>query len=454
MGLTPGATALVLLSAPEVSELPTPPGASVLLQFIGHLHDTNTPGSLGTVIAPRAFMTAAHLAFGPGDRFILNGRDYPILERTNLPGSDLVVGRVDSDFPHVAPLYERDDERHRPVLVFGKGRWKGQAVEVDGELKGWRYAESGVPGIRWGTNLVSRLVDLAEATPDGLSGFFLAADFDRDAGGHEAHATLGDSGGPVFIEDCGVWKLAAVLSSVDGPFRLTAEGSSQEEAFLAALWDAGGTYVPSDTGGYRRVDDESVDLPTAWYASRIAPRWTEVRSLAGLSEVPAMARPADVVVTRAKDGPTVVSLEGVTVPGAPQAVLQCAEDFSRGKVPVRLSGFELSIGLQANSPRTDSVRFVMRSGRDGEASTWGTVYVMEAVPAGSGPQVQFDPAGTAIGSWPIERGGRPVAEVAADASGGWEALGRPVVGHEGRWWLVDDRAAMHTRRFYRLRYEP
>lgn len=454
MGLLPGALALVLVSASEVSEPPTLPGSSALLQTIGHLHDTNTPGSLATVIAPRAFLTASHLAFGPGDRFILNGRDYRILERTNLPGSDLAVGRVDSDFPRVAPLYERDDERHRPVVVFGNGRWKGEPVVLNGEMKGWKYAESGVPGIRWGTNLVSRLVDLAEATPDGLSGFFLAADFDRDAGGHEVHATYGDSGGPVFIDDCGVWKLAAVLSSVDGPFRLTAEGSSQEEAFLAALWDVGGTYVPSDTGGYRRVDDESVDLPTAWYASRISPRWTEIRSLAGLPVVPSMARPADVVVTRATNGPTVVSLAGVTVPGAPQAVLQCAEDLSRGKAPVQLSGFDLSMGFQANSPRTDSVRFVLRSGRDGEASTWGAVYVVEAVPARSRPQMQFDPAGTAVGSWPIERVGQPVAEVAADTGGDWEALGRPVVGAEGRWWLVDDRASMHAKRFYRLRYDP
>ncbi len=448
--------ALIVLAAPEVSEPPPFPGASALLQAVGHLHHTNTPGPLATAIAPRAFLTAAHLAFGPGDRFILGGVDYPILERANLPGSDLALGRVGADLPAFVPLYERDDEPHRRVLVLGNGRWKGEPVVIDGELRGWMHAETGPPGIRWGTNLVSGLLDLSESNSDGLSGFFLAADFDRDAGDHEAHVTFGDSGGPVFIEDCGSWKLAAVLSSVDGPFRRTSPDLGEETPFLAALFDAGGLYFQAADERFEWVPDTGVDQPTAWYAARIGPRRAEVSELAGLPPVRVLPRPPDVFAYREGDGPVRVPLGGIQVPGAPEATVVCVESSSRGGVPVELRASDLVLGPAIATTRVaapvDSARFVMRAGEG--ASTWGSVYVAEPIPAASGARLLFDPAGAAVGSWPIDASGTPLAEVAESADGPWEPLGRETARHGDRWWVADDRASSRALRFYRLRYGP
>ncbi|MGE3310550.1 MAG: hypothetical protein AB7O66_11310 [Limisphaerales bacterium] len=423
-----------------------------LLGAVGHLHHTNTPGPLATAIAPRAFLTAAHLAFGPGDVFILGGREFPILERTNLPGSDLALGRVGEDLAAWVPLYERDDELHRPVLVLGKGRWKGEPVSLGGRLRGWQYADSGAPGIRWGTNLVARLIDISEATPDGLSGFFLAADFDRDAGDHEVHATFGDSGGPVFIDDCGTWKLAAVLSSVDGPFRRTAPQTGEETPFLAALFDARDLYFEGEDGVFERVPDPGMDQPTAWYAARIGPRRADVAALAGLPAVRGLPRPPDVFAFREGDGPLRVSLAGIELVGVPEAGLECVESRSRGGAPVELEGLEMVFGLATNPGGADSARFVMRVGDD--ASAWGTVYVTSPIAPTSGPRLMRDAAGTAVGSWPIDASGTPRAEVADSVGGPWELQEREAVRMGNRWWVADDAAPSRSERFYRLRYDP
>lgn len=223
-----------------------------------------------------------------------------MVARTNLPESDLAVGTVDADFPAYAALYERDDEVRRTSLVFGKGRWKGEEVRVDADLRGWRQADSGPPGILLGTNVLTRVLTVTNAAAGLPLGDYLVADFDRTGGDDEAFFTVGDSGGPVFVRDCGDWKLAGIASAIDGPFQRTADAA--EVPFLAALFDTGGLFVPSGSSPPELIPQRTRDQPASWYACRILPKLPILRALAGLPQPVTPIRPTDLVVVLAHGG--------------------------------------------------------------------------------------------------------------------------------------------------------
>jgi hypothetical protein len=111
---------------------------------------------------------------------------------------------------------------------------------------------------RWGTNAVS-------GTANG--GDLLAAQFNH-IGGTEAHLSVGDSSGAVFIQDPAddIWKLAGINYAVTGPYYTSALGAGQ---FNAALFNQAGYFVESDA-------TPGVFIPATgageFYATRISSR--------------------------------------------------------------------------------------------------------------------------------------------------------------------------------------
>ncbi len=79
------------------------------------------------------------------------------------------------------------------------------------DVRGWRAV--GSKEVRWGENSVtgSAIVDLGATDGDVVS-FFTT--FDRFGRTHEAQASNGDSGGAVFLQENGVWKLGGILNAV------------------------------------------------------------------------------------------------------------------------------------------------------------------------------------------------------------------------------------------------
>jgi len=215
---------------------------------------------LGTPIAPNAFITAKHVGGQLGDTFTFNQLSYTTTAYFDCPASDLRVWRVSAAFPVYAPLYTGGSEVGQSLVVFGRGTQRGSEVRVNGNLRGWRWGASDQRQ-RWGQNVVSGVADEGA----GL-GQMLQAGFDYAAGDNEAHLSLGDSGGGVFIKDGSVWKLAGINYGVDAEFSLTgAEGSG----FNAAIFDAGGLYY-----GYgalwEYIADQPADIPSSFYATRIS----------------------------------------------------------------------------------------------------------------------------------------------------------------------------------------
>src|SRR5258707_1817984 len=93
-------------------------------------------------------------------------------------------------------------------------------------------------------------------------------------GVEDAHLSVGDCGGGLFIKDAGVWKLAGINYEVDGPYNTSTNGSG----FNAAIFDKGGLYTES-AGVWVLNPDLRTDSPGAFYATRIAAHQAWIQSL-------------------------------------------------------------------------------------------------------------------------------------------------------------------------------
>jgi hypothetical protein len=217
---------------------------------------------LGTPIAPQYFITAAHVGGQVGDKLRLDGIDYETIASFTSTNSDLRIWRICGVFPTHAPLYTSGNEAGRSFVVFGRGTRRGTEVIGPGtagdELKGWRWG-IGDGVMRWGENQVSAV------ETDSSVGELLVARFDADGGPNEAHLSVGDSSGGVFIKQGADWKLAGINYAVDGPYNTTNSGGG----FQAAIFDEGGLHT-GGTNNWSLIEDEAENQPGALYMTRIS----------------------------------------------------------------------------------------------------------------------------------------------------------------------------------------
>jgi hypothetical protein len=241
---------------------------------------------LGTAIAPQYFITAQH--FGTqGTTFTQSGIftggsdvTYNVDTTVNagtgywdIAGTDLRIFKIQESFSSYAPLYTGTLELGMTMVTMGRGGARGAEVLLNGNLHGWE-PELADGTTRWGSNTVSDIYS-------SVLGDLLMASF--SAGGTSEEATLsnGDSGGGVFVNDGGVWKLAGVNYSVDGRFDYTA---GPGDGFDAALFDRGGFYQGSDAFGWSFITDDVADNPSNMFASRISTNATAIMAIAVVPE--------------------------------------------------------------------------------------------------------------------------------------------------------------------------
>lgn len=243
---------------------------------------------LGTAIAPQYFITAQH--FGTqGSTFTQSGIftggsdvTYNVDTTVNggsgywdVSGTDLRIFKIQESFASYAQLYTGSLEVGMTMVTMGRGGPRGAEVLLGGNLHGW---EPDLPDgtTRWGSNTVSGIYS-------SVLGDLLTASF--SAGGTSEEATLsnGDSGGGVFVNDGGVWKLAGINYSVDGRFSHP-PSPSDGISFDAAMFDRGGFYQGSDAFGWSFITDEAADNPSNMYASRISTNATAIMAIAVVPE--------------------------------------------------------------------------------------------------------------------------------------------------------------------------
>jgi hypothetical protein len=285
MGVMPG-QAIVFYDTGDAGHNTTAPTG--IYEDSGWQYEGRYGSFLGTIIAPQYFITAQH--FGTqGGTFVHSGifnggADvvYNIDLAANggagywdIAGTDLRIFRVEEYFPYYAPLYTGTLEVGMTLVTHGMGGPRGGEVLVSGDLHGWEHS-GGDGTARWGTNIISSIQPTAQ-------GDLISATFSASGTLHEATLSVGDSGGGVFVNDGGGWKLAGVNYSVDGHFdtnNTVGDGSD----FNAALFDRGGLYQGSDEFGWSFNLDLPLDNPSSMYATRISSNAVAITSIALVPE--------------------------------------------------------------------------------------------------------------------------------------------------------------------------
>lgn len=247
---------------------------------------------LGTMIAPQYFITAQHMGTQGGSFVsagLFNGGvdvTYSIDTSANggagfwdIAGTDLRIFKINEYFSSYATLYTGSSEQGLDMVTMGRGGVSGADVMVSGTLHGWQH-NLGDGVARWGSNIVSSVTTIPTL------GNMLVARFDASGPGHtpeESTLSVGDSGGAVFVNDGGIWKLAGINYSVDGMFD-TNNTTGDGHEFNAALFDRGGLYQGSDGQGWTLIPDVGTDNPSSMYASRISTNAAAIQAIAVVPE--------------------------------------------------------------------------------------------------------------------------------------------------------------------------
>jgi hypothetical protein len=258
--LSAGANGVILFRTGDPTANTTEPTGA--LAGSGWQYEGTFGANLGTAIAPHFFVTAKHLGTGP-TQFSFHGVNYPIVHSFADPNADLRIFEVSGTLPRYAPLYGRSDEVGKRLVVIGRGTQRGTERIVNEQLRGWNWGPSDLVQ-RWGENQVASIV-----------GDQLYALFDRAGLPQEANLSGGDSGGGVFLNDGGVWKLAGINTDVDH-FVSGPDGSGP---FEAAVFDERGSYRSDGT-----LVTGDAPVPSGFYAARISSRIAWIKSIVGKSD--------------------------------------------------------------------------------------------------------------------------------------------------------------------------
>jgi hypothetical protein len=244
----------------------------------GWQYEGNWSFFLATPIAPHYFVTATHIGGSPTDGLLTyNGVTYDNDTWTDF--GDLRLWHTNGTFYSYAPIYNPASTLSggdgpewtmsgggKDVVMIGRGYNRGADVRLPdtpgGVLHGWQWGTYDFTR-RWGQNTISGFETNA-ATND-----WLAMNFDS-TGPNEAAMASGDSGGAVFINVNGQWKLAGINSAVTGPYKYATGGDS----FSAAMFD---------TSGFLYGDGSAITDPTTIsYANRVGKYFTNLQSIINL----------------------------------------------------------------------------------------------------------------------------------------------------------------------------
>jgi hypothetical protein len=243
---------------------------------------------LGTAIGSQYFITAQHIGV-QGTTFVQSAlfTGLPEVVYTvdtganggvgfwDIAGSDLRIYKIEQTFASYAELYQGDGVGKLGVLT-GRGGVRGEAVlDGLGNTVGWKH--TGADGVvRWGTNEISGTLG------SGAGTYWVAAFDNVGRTEFEVGLSVGDSGGSLFVNDGGSWKLAGIHSSIDGLFDTNAIIGDGTE-FSASLFDRGGFYQGSDGSGWNLVPDLPGDQPSRIFMTSVT---ANVATIQGVIAVP------------------------------------------------------------------------------------------------------------------------------------------------------------------------
>lgn len=268
VGLHGTSKAVIFLGPQDNTRNTTTPGDNSGWQYEGKFGSV-----LGVPIAPYFFITAKHVGGSVGFVLDLHGEMYTTIAVHPSPNTDLQIWEVDhaKPFPTYAPLATAAGDIGTMATIIGRGTRRGDEVIVNDVLKGWKWGIADQVQ-RWGRNEVEGFLN------GGLTeGQLLYCNLDNPGLPDECHLSDGDSGGGMFVLENGLWRLAGINYSVEGPYRTTAGGVS----FNAALFDQRGLYMGNDVDGWTVVTG-SGNVPSGFVSSRISASQSWIQSVTGV----------------------------------------------------------------------------------------------------------------------------------------------------------------------------
>ena len=221
-----------------------------------------------TYIGDGWVLSAAHVGAKP---VAIDGNVYPPVEGTHVTlqysdavQSDVALFRIDpypKNLP-VLPIRTHPVSVGEAILMVGNGHIRAGATNWDksGSTTGYRWSKR--KGLRWGTNVVSGAeVDLVAF---GMTTHSFYTNFTEGGTLHEAHATTGDSGGPVFVRAGDGWELAGVMYATKGfagqPKKTTIYGNLTYASDLSFYRDQVlAVTTPSCGNGHLTIDEQCDD---------------------------------------------------------------------------------------------------------------------------------------------------------------------------------------------------
>lgn len=295
---------------------------------------------LGTVIASNALLTAAHISeITLDDSFAYEGTNHTFTAKEVDPESDLAVFFFTPPVTNFACLnIETNDISARAVLQ-GRGMERGvEVIGTNGTTNGWEWAWNRRLAIRrWGVN---QYIGALPGEPT-----YAVAAFDNNGDPDECMLSVGDSGGPGFVQTGSGWKLATVNYSVY-PAKFTLS-TNAVDAFEASLYDCTGFFY-DDSGTWRYVSPEDPPAPVpCWMINtRVSQRIAWITNT-----VNGIAFPADIGLAlsaetnqpsgrQAADG---FWLEAVATNAGPYTARDVAIDFT-WQTGIRICGSTTTLG--------------------------------------------------------------------------------------------------------------
>ncbi|MHB0946844.1 MAG: hypothetical protein ACYC3B_06705 [Sedimentisphaerales bacterium] len=173
------------------------------------------------VVSPKWILTVRHQNTNPAtvniDAVTYNCIYNPLWIGGPAGNADIRLVRLknsDGSDPNLvyAPLYTSTNEVNRDICLGGYGKYRGDTLYLNDEPYGYAWAGTSNNILRWGQNKIDGYTDV-NSSPYYSETLF--ADFDLNGEPYEAAPAKWDSGGGWFINQGGVWKVAALSSNVE-----------------------------------------------------------------------------------------------------------------------------------------------------------------------------------------------------------------------------------------------
>jgi hypothetical protein len=206
-----------------------------------------------TAVAPNWVVVAEHVRgsfpstntiYGPtGTPYTIDNVNYVRIGTT-----DLTLLKVNAQLPSFAPISTNavTADENKFMLDIGRGKDPGAPIVISSVLKGWGQGLTNSTQ-RWGTNNT-----YPSSALDSTLGNFLLSTFDASGGFNEMSLDIGDSSGPMFVQEGGTWKLAGVNYGAADIYSTSSNGANSFSANIfnfSGLYDqVTGPWAPATTG--------------------------------------------------------------------------------------------------------------------------------------------------------------------------------------------------------------